>query len=479
MYWIIDIEWVDKDKSISITQIAAMCIDTEMNIVDTKYLRIRPNKATESDWFHPAFSGGTREQFLHAPSWDEARKTIRTWFKEGDVLIWWHPEPLRVFRSVLLAEDFPNLTMVAVHSRIKRSMANSNIKKGSPYQLAKSIGLNCPVEEHYSLNDVNVIYGLLTSLSINLGSLLEKEIALDYEEGKEASNASASGSTNAQKKKKHRRKSSFDPRSTFAYVLDLHNQVFHRSDCGFLPILADKLKGFATIKGCLKQGASPCFCCEAETLLYLQKTKSTKTALYYSTKSSGKVVHHHSCSILKRIETDSQAYFMSIEEAHQAGFRWCELCNPLKKLYRSELGDLLSLCNERHLQCSFREDTLYVTSRHDFWRIIMNSFTGKLVLYHRNKYQSHNSSMTYLYHQQKHHEETLLAYAIYIANHDDYIDQKEEDAKKVAKRSRENKLPSSRSKNGRKKMRLLKEKQQKREISRVLSLIEELEEADM
>lgn len=107
---------------------------------------------------------------------------------------------------------------------------------------------------------------------------------------------------------------------------------------------------------------------------------------FYSKKSGRKIIHTTECSMYKRIGWENALYFTSLEQAHKEGYHLCSLCNPLLLLFKKEKKKLEAFCREVGLKIQMNEETIHVISRNDIWRIMLNQFTGKLMLYHRNNY---------------------------------------------------------------------------------------------
>ena len=67
MYIIADVEWVqNKENKQSPTQLSAVRVDSEWNIIDEFSSYIRPMDASFHDWKHVAYAGGKPEDFLYA-----------------------------------------------------------------------------------------------------------------------------------------------------------------------------------------------------------------------------------------------------------------------------------------------------------------------------------------------------------------------------------------------------------------------------
>ena len=470
MFAIMDMEWVTEGKDSEITQIAAMHVDRALNTFSTNYTRIRPSKPKGMNCFHIAYSGGTRSEFLSAPHQDEAIRTVLSWFKPDDILIWWHSEAMQMFQKLILAPGKITMKMLVINKRVKGFITDTLDKKGSPYQLLRCRGVQPSGEEHYSLNDVQVIRQLLNYLNADLEQLINLHASKKEQKLKYSSSV-----------KKLAKVKSFLPNHTnYPYVLDEIHNTYHRNGCGCIDPRYTSLKGFGTLKGCKKSNASPCPHCLPSTNIDAAESTLNERFLY-STKSSNRIVHYRGCMVIRRISPVNLASFSTRNEAKQAGYHMCKLCNPLQLRFQQEFAEMHKIGTRRNLQFTISEDTIHITSRHDIWRIVLSDNSENLVLYHRNKYnfQSKATDTIPQFHKQEHAEKSLVGYMIYIANHDDFEDQRIAEASASSKFGKGSKPPSGRSKKGHKKIRQQERAARKREVFRVLSLIEELEAASL
>ena len=90
MYVIADIEWVqNKLNKQSPSQLSAVRVDEQWNVVDDFSSFIRPMNASFHDWKHVAYYGGTPEDFLYARGCHAVLDAFEKWLGEDDIICWW------------------------------------------------------------------------------------------------------------------------------------------------------------------------------------------------------------------------------------------------------------------------------------------------------------------------------------------------------------------------------------------------------
>ena len=195
---------------------------------------------------------------------------------------------------------------------------------------------------------------------------------------------------------------------SFAYIHDKTTGFFHVPGCPECTKDSSQMKGFGTLKGCLKKKLHPCLCCTAIVDQYLSKQRSIRKGLLYSTMSSHKIVHFPECSNLKRVPIQNIRSFNTIEEAWNHGYCLCQNCSPLKRMYLREENELQQFCCANSMNMALKQNGIHVISKIDFWRIIIEKYKGQPELYHRNKYNNHKKGEFLLYHKQNVNASTLL-----------------------------------------------------------------------
>lgn len=480
MYVIMDMEWVAEGEHVQITQIAALRIDSKYAEKGSFFSRVCPENTQGIDWFHIAYTAGSREQFLASPNWNQVNKQFCHWLEPDDVLIWWHVEPMEMFIKCFDSSDIGPLKLVNINKRIRKFIADNKPKTGNPYEVAKTRGIYLSGVEHDSQNDVKTVFQLLTCLKIAIKELVDPMVPSAVTTKMEQPQIKPLlGTMSTGKNKSKASKGQVLAIKHFNYVLDARKNLFHKQGCALINYQSKHLKGYDTLKGCLKEMAKPCGCCRLEYNECVTNGEQPERWWFYSKKSDRKIIHTAECCMYKRIGRENALYFTSLEQAHAEGYHLCSLCNPLLLLYKKEKKKLEAFCREAGLKIQLNEETIHVISRNDIWRIMLNQFTGKLMLYHRNNYgyKKKDPGDMSAFHRQEHQESTLLGYARYIANHDDYSDQKQFESQNKEKSPGYN-PPFKRTKKGRKQTKAEKNKKRNKAISRTLSLIEELAAAE-
>ena len=159
MYVLADVEWIENQQGlISFTQVAMFRVDEKWNIIRTKSRRIRPKDTSFHQWKHMAFTGGSKEDFLAAPSYFQAFEDIVKWLWPNDIICWWSNESKEWVQKIV-----PTITnrQIVINERVCNFLGE---KLSSPYQLGKQLKLDKPGEKHNSRNDVEMMRLLLQSI---------------------------------------------------------------------------------------------------------------------------------------------------------------------------------------------------------------------------------------------------------------------------------------------------------------------------
>ena len=159
MYVLADVEWVENDQGlISFTQIAMFRVDEKWKLVRCKSRRIRPKDSSFHQWDHMAFTGGTKDDFLSAPSYSQAFEDIQKWLWPGDTICWWSNESKEWIQKMV-----PTITnrQIVINERVANFTGQ---KLSSPYQLGRKLKLLPPGEKHNSRNDVEMMRMVLEAI---------------------------------------------------------------------------------------------------------------------------------------------------------------------------------------------------------------------------------------------------------------------------------------------------------------------------
>lgn len=310
MYVLADVEWVENNQGlISFTQIAMLRVDEKWRLVRCKSRRIRPKDASFHKWDHIAFTGGTKDDFLTAPSSSQAFEDIQNWLWPGDTICWWSNESKEWIQKMV-----PTITnrQIVINERVANFLGQ---KLNSPYQLGRKLKLLPPGEKHNSRNDVEMMRMLLEAIhfpqpipeiitpvptfakaSSNFPEYIA-HIETNRIHKKGCDLLPATGSTKGyneltkpvgkgyvpcdcvkdefRKARKTRNQSIID-RTEYSFIYSPDSMVFHRRDCK-IALNAKQIMGTVQYHNCLATGRQPCKVCnpqyEDETYKYVLSGK--------------------------------------------------------------------------------------------------------------------------------------------------------------------------------------------------------------
>ena len=95
MYVLADLEWVENNTGlISFTQISMTRVDEKWKVIRGISRRMRPKDTSFHCWNHIAFTGGSEEIFMAAPSYSQAFEDIEKWLWPSDTIVWWSNESM-------------------------------------------------------------------------------------------------------------------------------------------------------------------------------------------------------------------------------------------------------------------------------------------------------------------------------------------------------------------------------------------------
>ena len=314
MYVLADVEWVENDQGlISFTQIAMFRVDEKWKLVRCKSRRIRPKDSSFHQWDHMAFTGGTKDDFLSAPSYSQVFEDIQKWLWPSDTICWWSDESKEWIQKMV-----PTITnrQIVINERVANFLGQ---KLCSPYQLAKKLKLEKPGQMHNSRNDVEMMRILLDTLRfphpipeiITPAPVPVKALPLPPEyiahietnriHKKGCSLLPTTGSTKSYNeltktvgkgyvpcdcvKEEYRaarrtRNQSIIDRTEYCFIYSPDSRVFHRRDCK-IALNAKQLMGTVQYHKCAATGRYPCLVCnpkpEHETKKYSTSNKQNQT----------------------------------------------------------------------------------------------------------------------------------------------------------------------------------------------------------
>ena len=112
----------------------------------------------------------------------------------------------------------------------------------------------------------------------------------------------------------------------YNYVLDARKNLFHKQGCALINYQSKHLKGYDTLKGCLREMAKPCGCCRHEYNECVNNGEQPERWWFYSKKSDRKIIHTAECCMYKRIGRENALYFTSLEQAQAKGYHLLYTC---------------------------------------------------------------------------------------------------------------------------------------------------------
>lgn len=199
--------------------------------------------------------------------------------------------------------------------------------------------------------------------------------------------------------------------------------------------------------------------------------------VFYSRASRSKIVHLSNCRFVKKIRKSNRAYFETLEDAREAGFRLCNCCAPIAKHFRKESKSIEEFCRKEGLSVYLHDGVLIIRApHHSKWKLITAGKNNKLFLYHKNTLPEREGmpdSEIPGYHSQAVHKKTIIAYLQYIISHDAWR-RNHPVALPVAKRP----APQKGTKRWFAEQKKGKRRQLKMQIQNVLTLIDSVQAGD-
>ena len=177
MFVLADMEWMTNENGhYSPTQLAAVKVDENWNIVDKFEAFIRPRDTAFHDWEHVAYTGGTATDFLHARKGYNVFTTFNEWLSEDDIILWWYLESECLYKKLIqiIAKITDNHKMVSINRYVAEFLSGQPQSRGNVYKVAEGQGI--VVEEtlkHNSSNDVKVMQELMSAIKYPQELLLQ------------------------------------------------------------------------------------------------------------------------------------------------------------------------------------------------------------------------------------------------------------------------------------------------------------------
>ena len=309
MYVIMDMEWIENRNKIPCpTQIAALRVDQRWNRLEMFSSLIKPHDYTCHYWEHISYNGAGKESFLSAPTAFEVLYGLFKWLRNDDILLWWGNEPFNVFANT--AKHIMNYD-IRHPVRLVYPTASSLCKmRGNAYKMAEKRKLQVPKLQHVSVNDVETIRVLMSSILFSPAGIPSRQWKTEASEA-----------------------------APMEYFYDYDRKILHKSGSRCLEGL-EHIQGYSTLKACIKKGFHPCpECCAKE-----YRTKSAEISadviahtdynFVYRPKSD--VFHTAKCVHARRIPYWDIKGSVYIDTCRELGKRPCGLCKPTEHYIKAE-----------------------------------------------------------------------------------------------------------------------------------------------
>lgn len=311
MFVLADIEWItDINENEYPTQLSAVKVDENWKDTDTFSEFIRTKDGETPNISHMAYTGGIAEEFQNADSLSDVFTAFENWLSEGDIIVWWHYESLKVFKKFckhVLGRKSKNKSIVA-NNHVYAFLDGQEQSVSSMYKIASANGVDTQKYiPHFSSDDAEVMNELMKAINYPQQELLKP--------------------LPVREKKKTNVKTVIN--NNLPYQYDAEKNTIHLKEC---PILAENnavTYGYWTLQKILGKGYKPCECCEAEfRKLYRERNADiiSRTRYNYVYSPDSDVFHSPECkSILKAKTILGTEYY---DRIIATGRRPCKICNP-------------------------------------------------------------------------------------------------------------------------------------------------------
>ena len=305
MYVIADIEWVENYLyKRSPTQLSAVRVDENWEIVEDFSTRIKPMNSSFYDWSHVAYTGGRPEDFIKAPHCYDAFQSFNKWVGD-DTICWWY-KPSAEFFALINKIVLKNETLkqpIILSEYMPGFFNGEGVCRGGSYKIARSRNIAVPSAEHDSWNDVMAILYLFRGVGFPQEAL-------------------SSPPTKPEPKVQKPVLVELD------YQYDVNAALLHKKGCPLIPEDAEVL-GFGTLKTPLQKKYKACSCVseelrQAKRARVIDEINRTHYTFIYTEKS--KIFHRYDCGLLHNAEHVLGA--VKYDTIAKKGLRPCLVCNP-------------------------------------------------------------------------------------------------------------------------------------------------------
>ena len=308
MFVLADMEWMTNENGhYSPTQLAAVKVDENWNIVDKFESFIRPRDTAFHYWEHVAYTGGTATDFLHARKGYNVFTTFNDWLSEDDIILWWYLESECLYKKLIqiIAKITDNHKMVSINRYVAEFLAGQPQSRGNVYKVAEGQGI--VVEEtlkHNSSNDVKVMQKLMSAIKYPQDLLLQplKTPETEYEPHSQGED--------------------------LPYQYDETTNKIHIKGCEHLKN-SKVTKGYLLLKTAFRKGFIACECCKEEYKKEFRERNIDiidRTAYTYVYSPDSEVYHKYTCGLILSAKTimGTRTYNAILK----TGKKPCKVCNP-------------------------------------------------------------------------------------------------------------------------------------------------------
>ena len=305
MYIVADVEWVENHLyKKSPTQLSAVRVDENWEIVDDFSSFIRPMNPSFYDWGHVAYAGGVPSDFTHAPQCFDVFKSFNEWVGDDTICWWYSPSAdMHAFvNRVVLKGQTPKLPII-LSEYMPGFLNGEGVCRGGAYKIARARNISVPSTEHDSWNDVMAILYLFREIEF-------PQAALALPPVKPAPKISKPANVDLD------------------YQYDVKAELLHKKGCPLIPEDAEVL-GYGTLKTPMQKKFKACSCAredlrQAKRARVIDEINRTHYTFMYAEKS--KVFHRYDCGLLHNAEHVLGA--VKYDTIAKKGLRPCRVCNP-------------------------------------------------------------------------------------------------------------------------------------------------------
>ncbi len=299
MYVLMDIQWVQNEDQIRHpTQMAAIRVDKNWSLQNTFFTRIRPLDERFHLWNHKAYTGGSAEEFLSAPTIAEVSDQIKIWFQDDDTQCWWKTDPMGLFMSV-----FPALTQkqLVLFPYLQHFLADRPYLAGSAFHIADQLRIERYGSRHDSRADTEMMRRALQEIRFPQDLLIEELAPMSCKE-----------------------------KTLVPYVLDVTANKVHKKGCDMLPESGMR-KEYLRLHSIVAHGCKPCSCC-AQDFAAARRERNRRIVdsnpYNYIFSPNSNIFHTRDCKLVLSSSSDVRGaikYKTCLEQKKKP----CKICNPV------------------------------------------------------------------------------------------------------------------------------------------------------